>query len=58
MGAIHYGIGWLNHLILLQPYQGKDNFCQMNADYYSGDWNLLEEIIQQEHLGTFMQKVE
>ena len=49
MGAIHHGIGWLNHLILLQPYQGKDNFCQMNADYYSGDWNLLEEIIQQEH---------
>ena len=24
------------------------NFCQMNADYYHDDGNLLEEIIQQE----------
>ena len=25
MGAIHYAIGWLNHLILLQLYQEKKN---------------------------------
>ena len=34
-----------------------NNFCQMNADYYDDDENLLEDIIQQEQQGRLRRRL-
>ena len=33
------------------------NFCQVNADYYDDDENLLEDIIQQEQQGRLRRRL-